>query len=85
MPITINMERARTVHLAAIRRARNAQLIVTDAALTRALANGETHAASRIRSDQQHLRDIPQKFDLLTAESAEQLRMLWPAGLPIDT
>lgn len=82
--ITVNMAKARTVHLAAIRRARDNELAAMDIAWMKAAESGDTNAQTKIAAEKQILRDLPQTFDL-TARTPEQLRARWPKELPRRT
>lgn len=73
----VDMPRARDIHMARIRKARDAKLAATDIEMTRALEAGLD--IKQLSAKRQALRDIPQTFDLSTAETPEQLKALWPA------
>ena len=80
--ISVNMPRARIVHMAAIRVSRDAELAKLDITFMRAIETGDTAAQSTIGTEKQALRDIPQTFDLSGAATPEALDALWPAELP---
>jgi len=80
MPIVINMPKARGIQMDKIREIRNAELAKKDIEFMKALeADDGSHKA--IATEKQVLRDIPQTFDL-TTNTPEQLKELWPEGLP---
>ena len=80
MPIVINMPKARGIHMDKIREIRNAELAKKDIEFMKALeADDGSHKV--IAVEKQVLRDIPQTFDL-TTDTSEQLKELWPEGLP---
>ena len=82
MPIVINMSKARGIQMDKIRLVRNAELTKKDIEFMKALeADDGSHKA--IATEKQVLRDIPQTFDL-TTDTPEQLKELWPEGLPKD-
>ena len=83
MPITINMAKARSIHLAEIRRVRDQELIKQDRAWMLAVEAGDTAAQAIIAADKQALRDIPATIDLMTGvDGPEALMGLWPTRLP---
>jgi len=84
MPINVNMNKARGIHMNVIRGVRDAELAALDLPYIRALEAGDTEAQAAIAVKKQTLRDIPQTFDL-TARTPEQLKGKWPAELPART
>lgn len=80
MPIRVNMEKARAIHLDVIRGVRNAELAALDVPFMRAVEAGDTEAQATIAAKKQTLRDIPQTFEL-TARTPEELKGKWPAEL----
>jgi len=83
-PVNVNMSKARDIHMDAIRKVRNVELIKTDVPYLRALEAKDTSAQARIAAEKQVLRDIPQTFDLASRTPA-QLKGLWPVELPART
>ena len=80
MPIVVNMPKARDIQMDKIREVRNKELVKKDIEFMKALeADDDSHKA--IAVEKQVLRDIPQTFDL-TTDTSEQLKELWPEGLP---
>jgi len=81
MPVTVNMDKARVIHMDKIRVVRNAELAATDITFMRAVEAGDKAAQSTIARQKQVLRDIPQTFDL-TTRTPGQLKQKWPEVLP---
>ena len=81
MPVIVNMDKARAIHMDKIRAARNIELAAKDIPFMRAVEAGDTSAQSAIAAEKQVLRDIPQTFDL-TTDTPEELNDKWPAELP---
>ena len=78
MPIIVNMEKARDLHLAKIRLARNTALNQLDTPYMMALEQNDESALTSIAKQKQTLRDIPQRIDLGLFRNAEQLETFWP-------
>ena len=81
MPITVNMTKAKAIHMDRIRIARNAELVKEDITFMRAVETGDASEQARIASKKQALRDIPQTLDL-TTDTPEELKAIWPVELP---
>jgi hypothetical protein len=80
---TVNMTKARAIHLDSIRVVRNAELAAKDITFMRAVEAGDTDAQAIIAIEKQVLRDIPQTFDLTTDnDTPEELKAKWPVELP---
>ena len=83
MPINVNMTKARAIHLAEIRRVRNAELAAKDITFMRAVEAGDASAQSTIGTEKQVLRDLPTTFDITAGVSTpELLKARWPSELP---
>lgn len=81
--INVNMTKARVIHLAEIRKVRNAELVKEDVTFMRAVEEGDTDAQATIKTKKQTLRDLPATFDITTdADTPEQLKAKWPTELP---
>jgi len=78
--ISINMEKARAIHMDLIRSVRNQKLSELDSQYMRAIEANNNDAKKTIEKEKQILRDIPQTFDL-SANTAEQLIQKWPSVL----
>jgi hypothetical protein len=83
MPINVNMTKARAIHLAEIRRVRNAELTAKDITFMRAVEAGDTSAQATIATEKQVLRDLPATFNITTGiTTPAQLKGRWPSELP---
>jgi hypothetical protein len=83
MPVSVNMARARAVHLTEIRRVRNEELAKEDINMLKAIEAGNTSEQSTVATRKQALRDIPATFDITTGVTTpELLKAKWPAELP---
>lgn len=71
--ITVNMGKAREIQMAKIRVARDAELKRLDI---------EQLKGIDVSAEKAKLRDLPQTFDLSQAKTPEELKALWPEGLP---
>jgi hypothetical protein len=80
--IAVRMDRAREIHLARIRFIRDAELARLDVEWMRAFARGDTKGAAEVEAQKQALRDLPATLDLAGAATPDELKALWPAGLP---
>ena len=80
MPIKVNMPKARGIQMDKIREVRNKELAKKDIEFMKAL-EADDGSSTAIATEKQALRDIPQTFDL-TTDTPEQLKELWPEGLP---
>ena len=76
-----DMEHAKEIHLEHIRNARTEALTELDKAWMRAVGQKETVAADVVEAQRQVLRDAP-AIDLSSATTPEELKLLWPVGLP---
>jgi hypothetical protein len=84
MPITVNMAKARTIHLTEIRRVRNEELVKEDVTFMRAIEVGDADLQATIATKKQTLRDIPATFDITTdVDTPEKLKAKWPSELPV--
>jgi hypothetical protein len=82
--IDVDMSKAMEIHMEKIRAARDKVLSETDVEITKALEAGDTPTINRLRGERQKLRDIPQTFDLSTATTPEELKVLWPSEIQTD-
>ena len=83
MPISVNMTKARAIHLEEIRKVRNAELGKEDVTFMRAVEAGDTDTQATIATKKQTLRDIPATFDITTdVDTPEKLKAKWPTELP---
>ena len=83
MPISVNMTKARAIHMDKIRTVRNKQLADLDVPFMRAVEAGDTDTQATIATKKQTLRDIPATFDITTGvDTPELLKAKWPDELP---
>jgi hypothetical protein len=81
--LVVNMTKARVIHLAEIRRVRDAELVKKDVPFMRAVEAEDTDAQATIKAEKQALRDIPATFDITTdVDTPEKLKAKWPTELP---
>lgn len=78
---SVDMDKARALHMGRIRRHRDRLLAKTDLEAQNALLSGEPGRIESIARRKHVLRDIPQTFDLTVAKTPEELKALWPAEL----
>lgn len=79
---SVNLPKARLIHMGRIRLVRDKELALLDPLLMRAEEQGNVAEADRIKALKQRLRDIPQTFDLSGHTTPETLKAAWPAELP---
>ena len=82
MPVIVNMTKARTIHMAEIRRVRNEELVEEDVTFMRAIEAGDTDAQATIKTKKQTLRDLPATFSLDSYADPAALKAAWPSELP---
>jgi len=80
--MVVDMAKARTIHMASIRKARDAALPALDVEFSKALGRRDNAKADAVEAQRQVLRDLPTTFDLTGAKTPEELKALWPEGLP---
>lgn len=76
-----DMAKAREIHMAAIRRVRDAELARLDIETIKALGSGDTAKRDQVEAQKQVLRDIPSSFDLSSAKTCDALKAMWPAEI----
>jgi len=78
--LTIDMAKARAIHLNSIRIKRNAELSKLDIQATKAQDIGDADALTQIRARKQELRDLPATLapTLASAASADALKAIQP-------
>ncbi len=79
--IKIDMPKARVIHMDRIRVARDKKLEETDKIILRDEEQGKDTTA--LKAERQRLRDLPQTFSLGKATTPEELKVMWPAELPV--
>lgn len=80
--LSVDMPKARVIHMDRIRRARKPELERLDVEWMRAMGKKDQAAADTFEAQREALRQIPQVFDLNMATTPEELRSMWPASLP---
>lgn len=81
MPVVINMQKARAIHMDSIRAVRDKELAALDIAYLRAIEDGDLDAQAMIAADKQMLRDLPETFNLNKVSTPAELSGLWPDRL----
>lgn len=82
--VTVDMPKARDLHMDHIRQRRNKELVKLDVPYMKSLESGDTDAQAEIATQKQTLRDIPATFDLTGASNSSELKALWPDGVERD-
>ena len=79
--ITINMEKARDIHRAKMRDAREPLFAALDVAYQRATETGADTSA--IVAEKQALRDVTNDPAIEAAQTTEELKTIWPEILAV--
>lgn len=79
--MTVDMGKARAIHMDRIRKARDAALPALDVEFTKAQGKKDAAKADEVEAKRQALRDLPSTFDLSVAKTPEELKALWPDEL----
>ena len=83
MPISVNMTKARAIHLAEIRRVRNAELEKEDISMLKAIEAGDTSEQSAVATKKPTLRDLPATVAITPdVGTPALLKAKWPTELP---
>ena len=77
-----DMAACRALHMARIRKARDAELKRLDVAFMRAVENDDAIGRGLVAATKQVLRDLPATFDLSSAATVDDLKARWPGLLP---
>lgn len=77
--VTVDMDKAKTIHMATVRSDRDKKLSLLDAEELAAISKGDD--LTKIHAEKQRLRDIPDMLDLSPAKTPEDLKHIWPLGL----
>ena len=81
----INMAKARGIQMDYIRQSRNIELVKESRSKVRQFPEIEQLFTTTLKTKLQTLRDIPQTFDLTTAnDTPQELQAMWPRDLPRD-
>jgi flagellar motor switch/type III secretory pathway protein FliN len=84
MAFSINMDKAKEIHLTKIRQVRRDMFPKLDIDFMKALENGNTELSSEIGTTKQQLRDIT-GMDLENVSDLDSLRNMWPIELLGDS
>jgi hypothetical protein len=76
--VSVDMAKARDIHLYRIRRKRKALFRALDAEYQRADETGDPRAKAEVASRKQRLRDATKHPDIVAAKTPEQLKAVWP-------
>lgn len=76
-----DMPKARQIHMAKIREARDEKLADLDVVSLKAIEEKDVPAQGKAAADKQKLRDLPATFDLTGASTTAELKALWPPEL----
>jgi len=79
--VSIDMDKARAIHMDNIRRARDAKLSSLDIPWMIAMESGNEDTIASIVTQKVALRDIPQDYNLGEYSTPESLYAFWPDGL----
>lgn len=79
---TVDMPKARDLHMDKIRVVRNEELQKEDINFQRALEADDASVKTAVATKKQTLRDLPATFDLSGASTDDELDALWPSELP---
>lgn len=75
---TIDMPKAREIHMNRIRKARDKALTALDVETMKAVGKGDQQSLTVTEARKNFLRNIPQTLDLSKAKTPEELRAIWP-------
>jgi hypothetical protein len=84
MAFSINMDKAKEIHLTKIRQARSGIFPKLDVDFMKALETGNTQTSTEIGSKKQQLRDIT-SMDLENVSDLDSLKNTWPTELLGDS
>lgn len=79
--VTVNMEKAREIHMNYLRNLRRDKFPSIDAAYNTALDKNDMPEVAKLSQLRKTLRDIPQTFDLSSARTPDELKLLIPDEL----
>lgn len=77
------MPRAREIHLARLREARQPMLDQLDRDWMRANGRGDSKEMAAIEARRQVLRDLPATIGIEKAKTTDELKAMWPANIPL--
>lgn len=76
--ISVDMPKAREIHLQRIREARNAKLEALDVETLKAIGAGDDTRRQEVEGIKQQLRDIPEEINLDQYQTPDELQAFWP-------
>jgi hypothetical protein len=79
--ITVNMDKAKQIHLSRMRAAREVVFKQVDADRAIAADSGDPAAMASIKARAAELRDVTKHPDLLAAKTPDEMKAVWPACL----
>lgn len=79
--VTVDLPRARLLHMRRIRHARDRELTKLDALWMRAFSRGQTDLANQIEAKRKTLRQIPQVANLDSKATLAEVHDYWPEDL----
>lgn len=79
---TVDMPKARDLHMVVIKRVRDKELVKLDVAYMRSDEAGDNTLKASIATQKQALRDLPTTFDMSVYTTPDALEASWPDVLP---
>jgi hypothetical protein len=76
--ITVNLDKARQIHLARIRAARSATFVQVDADRAMAIDSGDLAKIAGVKQLADELRNVTKNPALMAAETPDELKTVWP-------
>lgn len=76
--VDIDMQKARAIHMDRLRLKRNDKLKLLDVEYIKAMESDDNSAKNAIKALKQQLRDLPTAYDLGTASTPEELKLMIP-------
>lgn len=83
--LKVDMPKARDIQLARIREKRDEKLKELDVETIKEVGKGGQGDVRKVEAQKQRLRDLPQTFDLSSATTPEDLKLLWPEEIDVWT
>lgn len=80
--IVHDMVKARAIHGGLVRAARDRAIDVKDKEWLSAFGQGQNAAAAAVEKERKTLRALPESLGIENAQTIEELKALWPPGLP---
>jgi hypothetical protein len=76
--VSVDMPKARVIHMSRLRVKRNERLKQLDTDYLKADEDNDGQQKTAIKAKKQQLRDMPQTYDLSTANTPEELKLMIP-------